>query len=497
MRKFKKSMAKTIIALMMVALLFIFMTGCEQQTGGSSVTNDVKDVEQNNYCINWQVDMDTQTVNGKQTVEYFNTENVELTEIYFHLYPNYFDDEESLTCDENDKNLAYLDGFEKGGIEITSLKLNGSKIPVEYTDDTQGLLKVELNESLAVGESVKLDFEYVVDMPEFAGRFGINNNTIKMCNMYPIAAVYDDNGWNLDEYITVGDPFYSDMSDYDVTIKLDNRLVLAGTGDKEFLNTQSGYSTYSFDCKDVRDIAYVASYDFEVISDTVDGITVNSYYYLDEEMGKVALDAAVNTIKTMNEKYGAYPYNEYNVVATDLYYGGMEYPNLVQINQTLYNEDYLKSLEYTVVHETAHQWWYGLVGNDQIDYPWLDEALTEYSTLVYYREVKSDEEYDTQVNAVDSYYLLYESIYPMKVGGTTRDYENNDEYFVSVYKGGQRMMLTIEEDLGYDILTKALQLYFRENEYKNATPDDLFNAIKQECGRDMHIDFDVFLDGND
>ena len=63
----------------------------------------------------------------------------------------------------------------------------------------------------------------------------------------------------------------------------------------------------------------------------------------------------------------------------------MEYPHLVQIDETFYRTwELYPYLEMITVHETAHQWFYGLVGNDEVDEPWLDEALTEYMTMRYY-----------------------------------------------------------------------------------------------------------------
>ena len=38
--------------------------------------------------------------------------------------------------------------------------------------------------------------------------------------------------------------------------------------------------------------------------------------------------------------------------------------------------------EIVVAHEVAHQWWYSLVGNDQIDEPWLDEAFAQFTTAL-------------------------------------------------------------------------------------------------------------------
>ena len=96
------------------------------------------------------------------------------------------------------------------------------------------------------------------------------------------------------------------------------------------------------------------------------------------------LKAGIDSIKTFNNLFGEYPYDTYSVIASDFYIGGMEYPTLVMIDQSLYNEKDKFLLEYVIAHETAHQWWYSVIGNDEISEPWLDEALTEYSTILYF-----------------------------------------------------------------------------------------------------------------
>ncbi len=80
--------------------------------------------------------------------------------------------------------------------------------------------------------------------------------------------------------------------------------------------------------------------------------------------------------------FGPYPYQELDVVETPARAGGIEYPTLVVISDRLYTGH--PRLEWVVAHEVAHQWWYGMVGSDQVDEPWLDEALTQYTTLLYH-----------------------------------------------------------------------------------------------------------------
>ncbi len=90
-------------------------------------------------------------------------------------------------------------------------------------------------------------------------------------------------------------------------------------------------------------------------------------------------------MKSYDQRIGAYPFSELDVVATPTSAGGIEYPGLVVIADSLYKED-TTFREVVVAHEVAHQWWYSLVGNDQIDEPWLDEAFAQFTTALYYRD---------------------------------------------------------------------------------------------------------------
>ena len=106
--------------------------------------------------------------------------------------------------------------------------------------------------------------------------------------------------------------------------------------------------------------------------------------------GGVDIDLATKiskeSIEIFNDMFGKYPYNIYSVIASDFYIGGMEYPTLSMIDEGLYTNKNKFLLEYVIAHETAHQWWYSVVGNDEVSEPWLDEALTEYSTILSFEK---------------------------------------------------------------------------------------------------------------
>ena len=141
-----------------------------------------------------------------------------------------------------------------------------------------------------------------------------------------------------------------------------------------------------------------------MISEKINDTTI-SYYYFDDKNPEQSLKASVDSIKTFSNLYGLYPYKTLSVCESDFIYGGMEYPNLVFISTSQENyEDYI----YTIVHEIAHQWWYNLVGNNEYEYGFLDEGLTEYSTYLFYDENK---EYNMNTremikNTTNSYLLF-------------------------------------------------------------------------------------------
>ena len=121
-----------------------------------------------------------------------------------------------------------------------------------------------------------------------------------------------------------------------------------------------------------------------IINKSMCGNTSIVTYSLNEDLAVEANKIAKESIKIFNNLFGEYPYDTYSVVASDFYIGGMEYPTLVMIDNTLYDDNSKFLLEYVIAHETAHQWWYSVIGNDEVDEPWLDEALTEYSTILYF-----------------------------------------------------------------------------------------------------------------
>lgn len=450
----------------------------------------------NRYTIDVDFDPVEKIITGSETVMYVNNTGMELDAVYFHLYPNAFKNEKYLPFEKNEMNLAYPDGFEPGYIKI--YKVANGKEPLNYV--TMGLgetiLKVHLNEKLDMGQTVEINIDFQVKIPPSRGRFGYGENTVNMGNWYPIASVFDQQGWNLEPYYSIGDPFYSDTGDYRIGIALPREYILATTGDVIKKEEIEGKVLWTIEGKKVRDFSMVISEKYKILTDEVDGIKVHSYY-INEDFGEISLEAARDSIKIFNRLFGEYPYKQFNVAAADFFVGGMEYPNLVYIDNSLYSEEDKDILEYVIVHEAAHQWWYGVVGNDQVDESWLDEALTEYSTLLYY-EMKYGPEVKENIykNMMEKYYNAYMNGNPNndnKVYKSLKEFNSPLEYQVMVYYKGAMFVKELRKQLGDEEFFQIMKVYFDKYKYKNATTEDFIEVCEKVTNRQLKGLFEEWL----
>ena len=388
MKVFIKKRIKYLIAGVLIASFILaglyFLGVLGSGTGhlfASELARASKDLNQ--YEIQVEFDPNSKTLTCSQRVEYINKSEDWLTHLYFHLHPNSYTYENKPVFEKNEMHRAYPGGFSPGLLELDNVLINGQQADFITGGYSENILLLILEEDLAPQQKAVIEMDYRVVLPYCLGRFGYGDNMYKAVNWYPIASVYDENGWNLDSYYAIGDPFYSDTANFRVQIQAPSDYIIAATGDIKKSKEKEGHIIWEFDAPAVRDFAWLAGKQFQTASKKVGRTTVTSYYF-SEQAGKQALDYAAASLAFFNEIFGEYPYPGFNIVESDFYIGGMEYPNLIMLDNTLYQRSESEYLELVTVHETAHQWWYGLVGNNQITDAWLDEGLTEYSTVLYY-----------------------------------------------------------------------------------------------------------------
>lgn len=485
-------MKKKVFKIMPVLLLVTFLLGCFTACDNNSNLSDTI----SSYEITAEYNDDNKTITAKMNVNYKNVSESILNEVCFHLYPNAYRDGATYSPIAAAKMAeAYPNGVSYGGITITELNVNSEISDVVIAGSDENILKVALPKSLYPSQDVDISIDFTVTIPNVRHRLGYHNSVINLGNWYPIACVYGADGFEMDPYYSNGDPFYSDIANYEVTMTVPSNLTVAMSGKTE--KSQNGnYNVFKSSEKCIRDFAAVIG-EFNMLSVSSGGVQVEYYYMLDS-VPENALMAAVDSLTTFGNMFGAYPYDNYTVVETNFLHGGMEYPTLVMVSNELKNDMYLEA----VIHETAHQWWYGVVGNNEVKDAWMDEGLAEFTTTMFY-ERNLDYNVDAALrisDALGAYIMYYES--GLNFGNDTsitrpvNEYQTNSEYVYLTYLKGELMFEAVRDVMGNEAFIAALKTYYTNMKYKNATPDDLIGVFCDSTKRAVEPIFRAWLDGD-
>lgn len=425
------------------------------------------------------------TLSVEQTTTYINHSSRTLYEVAFNIFANaYQKDAFFPAVAKNDQQRAYPNGFDPGYIKMTT-----PHITVTGEDNT--VVMMTLPQPLHPGESVDLALSYNIKLANVKHRLGYTDHTVNLGNFYAIPAVYD-NGWEIYAYSANGDPFYNEPYNFDVTMDAPDDYVIASSG------YEVGHHHYQG--KMLRDFAMVLSRKFQVISKQVGDTTVK-YYYLADEIPEVSLYTACNALAYFSNEFIDYPYATLSVVQTDFLHGGMEYGALVYIAL-----DVTDQLQYqnVIVHEIAHQWWYGLVGNNQNATAWIDEGLAEYSTAVFF---ETHPQYGKTLTGVatenQNTIKMFETImteynvpYSRDMNTHALSYKLSSEYTINTYARGMLLFYNITDMVGYQNLNHALAQFARDNQFKFGTARTLTKTLEEQLGYDLQNYCDNYLAGN-
>ncbi len=472
----------------------ISLTGCK--------ANELDKVSKNltTYAIDVILNDEKKEIDGSEKINYKNNTGASLDFLCFHLYPRAFREGAvikpytSLT-----EASCFPNGVSFGNIEIMSVKVNDKSAEFSYSGDDEDILNIVLGFDLQVNKSVNIDIDFKITIPNSTHRFGWFNSNINLGNWYPIVCKYTSNGFDLSPYYSTGDPFFSDLANYEVNFTFPSKYQICSTGEFEKLN-KNDTTIANIKAKAVRDFAVTLAENGKIVSEEVSGTKVFYMgYEKDAEFDKF-LEVSKDALIYFEEKFGDYPYSTLSVVKTPFIYGGMEYPNIVFISDAVDDElEYLK----VIVHEIAHQWWYGIVGNDETHEAWLDESLAEFSTVLFFgNNPKYKMQYNELVhNALSSYLLYVDVIQTIKGEVNTKmnlavnKYQNDYEYSYMVYVKGVIMFDSLKNMVGEKQVVAGLKKYYQENKFEIATKDSFYSAFKKACHKDLDNFFDGYLDG--
>ena len=440
----------------------------------------------------------------RMDVAVYNDSEDEWSEIYFRDYMSSVYQWFSYNHEGENLKSGVLRAA-NGDTEL-NVRVEGATLPTEPMDD-QSVVFVELDKPLPTGESVTLEMEYSADILNDSARCAYSSlifenegaRTYELAQFYPMLAVYEDGDWNLGAYYTEGECFYSRCADYEITLRVPEKYEVIASGDETKGETSEGMTEWRINAEDMRDVSIIVSNEYACRTGEASGITVNSWYAPNptgktndnhEKQGEIQLKAAMDAVDAFTEAYGDLPYEELDVVESNYMFGGMEAPGLIRISQ-LYSwfigeddseadrKEYTAKCAGTVAHETAHEWFYAAVGNDQYHEAWLDESLAAFSEQVYWRHVgRSEEEVATAMKPFvndmpESGNATINHVYHEKLGeGAYFDYTS------AVYQRGAGFIYQLEQSMGEEDFYAFMREYYEAYCLREAHTEDFVTVLK-------------------
>ena len=197
-------------------------------------------------------------------------------------------------------------------------------------------------------------------------------------------------------------------------------------------------------------------------------------------------------LRYYEDAFGAYPHATYTVVAAPFFESGVEHDGMAVISKDL-SFAYKKK---TILHETAHQWWFGKVGNDEYSSPWVDEGLAEYSVAAYYKAAGQDAVYRQLVREAEDAYTVRLTV--KGSAGVRFDLPLNElaeGYYDRVYAGGLLLFSSLAQRVGAERFHAALKEFAELYEGSVATPIDLISSLSRSLEEDLSPFFHAWLTG--
>jgi len=419
--------------------------------------------ERATYTINATLDYAAKTVSVDQTI----------------VYPNHSGETHS------DLVLAVEPNMWPGSFNLSALSVDGTPIS-DY--DLQGQkLEFTLPAPLAPETTVTVSMQYSLILP-FAEQqdpsverpriFGYTDRQVNLANWYPFIVPYEaGTGWMLHDPWYYGEHLVYEATDYDVILSVDPSVTVAASGFAEPYGESIRYRLTAG-----RTFAISASPEFKADVTQVGDVTITSYYFPPYDVpGKTVLDVSAQAVELYSQRFGPYPHKSLAAVMGD-FNDGMEYSAFYFLPRDFYNLYDGKPMNYLVfvaAHETAHQWWFERVANDQAEYPWLDESLCTYSERLYY------EAYHPELVALWWPYRMYyydpsaKMDIPVYAGTGFQPY-TNATYFV-----GAHFLEDLRARIGDEAFFAFLQDYATQMDGEIATPQDFFAILRQHTSADF------------
>ncbi|TJY42663.1 FtsX-like permease family protein [Cohnella pontilimi] len=308
------------------------------------------------------------SIDGTITVENNSSEVWE--KIVFYMIPNIFTD--------NNNTKTYRDS---ASLLMHEVKLNGENVQYSLTGDT---LTLHLAQKLSPAGKVVVKVSYDFVVPDNGIRFTKQDGSYMLAQWYPMLATYN-HGWNKEDYTPLSESYHTGFSDFDLTYKLPKEYRIISSSDIDDESKSSGKIVV----KNVKELFVAVTKDLVYNFKNLDEIEIRVWGRdADKETVDQVLNASTKALDFFNQNIGPYPHKQLDVILGN--FVSMEYPGVVTVGLSAD----AKTLEHALVHELAHQWFYGVISNDPYHDGWLDESMAEFATSLYLHDYSFAQKFD-------------------------------------------------------------------------------------------------------
>jgi hypothetical protein len=543
------------------------------------------------YKMSARLDPETKLVMGHYTLTWWNHTEDTIPDLYFHLYWNAFKNAQSTFMEESsirrrpeelERWLKHPGRDKWGWVDVNKIRIvNGADLtelqtfvhPDDSNAQDETVMRIELPQPVPPHGSIELEVDFTSKLPLALARAGYEGNYYLMAQWFPKIGVYEGagergrekGGWNCHQY-HANTEFYADYGEYDVDLTAPSNFVVGATGfERSKHSNPDGTTTYNFYQQDVHDFAWTASPRFHEVTRTFDWnkeVTPSEIVHWSDVLGlpadQVALRnvqvnlllepdhlamadryfrALFNGLKYFGLWYGQYPYDTLTVVDVprDSNTCCMEYPTFITVSTRFWTGKYGGHPEGVTVHEFGHQFWYGLVGNNEFEEAWLDEGFNTYSTgkvvetsygnpchyeYVFGIPVAASPWLDVPVPSFPFAGVKkiplgpYFSCIPVPERTAGRkayldnakddnlvhngwEYLNGASYGENSYGRVGLTLRTLESYLGTDVMARVMRTYQTRWRYRHPSTQDFISVVNEVSGRDMNWFFRQFFYNSD
>ncbi len=479
------------------------------------------------YRIQLSLDYENRTYEGTESVRWVNRGDHPTSTLFFHLYPNVRMPGYAPPPEKSSSGPAISD---EPRLNISTVRTVDSNTPLQYAlDDSETTLRIYLREAIAPNAAVELELKFRGSVPEIdPEETGLVAHVVQQVSAairstremrrardtnfrcrgvmmmgvwYPVLAARDGDDWFRKLEPSISDALTIDAADYKVTINAPRNVEVFGPVKTAAVSEKEQTRSISFVAENLRDFAIVAGTNLRSEEKVASGVTIRSIFRPDHEViARRVLNIAADSLGVFVTRFGPLPMKTVSIVDVPLVatLGSAEFAGLSAIASAFYLDfdspamlnmpDVIReqraavedSLEWTVARAVAHQWWGATVGNDSGREPVLDEALANWSALLYYRETHGEPRFtaalDEQVRGV---YTLYRTFggEDMEASRSAREYRNSFQYSAIVGSKGALMFEALRKLLGDERFFAALRDYYSANSLEVADMDDLRGAF--------------------